>query len=74
MFGESGTITEMLNAGVNGYILKNTGKQELLNAIEKVANGETFLSKDVSSELKKIPPSLIQKKYLYHYVKLKLLN
>ena len=48
MFGERETISDMLKAGVSGYILKNTGKQELLNAIEKVSNGESFFSDDVS--------------------------
>ncbi|MBC7695039.1 MAG: response regulator transcription factor [Burkholderiales bacterium] len=51
MFGERGTISEMLKAGANGYILKNTGKAELLTAIEKVAKGETYFSDDVSSEM-----------------------
>jgi two-component system nitrate/nitrite response regulator NarL len=44
MFGERETISDMLKAGVSAYILKNTGKQELLNAIDKVANGGTFLA------------------------------
>lgn len=51
MYGERQTISEMLNAGVNGYILKNTGKQELLNAIQKVANGGTYFSDEVSAEM-----------------------
>ncbi|MBL7882773.1 MAG: response regulator transcription factor, partial [Bacteroidia bacterium] len=44
MFGEKSTISEMLDAGASGYILKNTGKTELLNAIEKVAAGGMFFS------------------------------
>jgi DNA-binding NarL/FixJ family response regulator len=43
MFGERETISDMLKVGVSAYILKNTGKQELLNAIAKVVNGGTFL-------------------------------
>lgn len=54
MFGERETISEMLKAGVSAYILKNTGKQELLNAIAKVCNGETFFSDEVNDELKKV--------------------
>lgn len=57
MFGERETISDMLKAGVSAYILKNTGKQELLSAIEKVANGETFFSAEVSAEMMK--PSTI---------------
>lgn len=51
MFGERETISEMLKAGVSGYILKNTGKQELLKAIDKVANGETFFSDEINAEM-----------------------
>ena len=51
MFGERETISEMLKAGVSGYILKNTGKQELLKAIDKVSNGGTFFSDEISSEM-----------------------
>ena len=56
MFGERETISEMLKAGVSAYILKNTGKQELLNAIEKVSNGETYFSDEVSAEMMKTSP------------------
>ncbi len=53
MFGEKSMISEMLDAGVSGYILKNTGKKELMNAIEKVANGGMFFSEEVSAEMMK---------------------
>ena len=56
MFGERETISDMLKAGVSAYILKNTGKQELLNAIEKVSKGETFFSDDVSAEMARTSP------------------
>lgn len=51
MFGERDTINDMLKAGVSGYVLKNTGKAELLNAIDKVSKGETFFSEEVSAEI-----------------------
>lgn len=51
MFGERGTISDMIKAGVNAYILKNTGKQELLKAIDKVSNGGSFFSDEVSEEM-----------------------
>jgi DNA-binding NarL/FixJ family response regulator len=54
MFGERETISDMINAGVNGYILKNTGKQELLSAINKVANGGSFFSDEVNLEMMKV--------------------
>jgi two-component system nitrate/nitrite response regulator NarL len=53
MYGERGMISEMLQAGVNGYILKNTGKAELINAISKVASGGMFFSDEVSVEMMK---------------------
>lgn len=61
MFGERNTISEMLEAGINGYILKNTGKQELLNAVTKVAEGGIFFSDEVSEELMK--PAQIENKH-----------
>lgn len=41
-------ITKMLQAGAYGYILKNAGQTELLNAINKIAEGEKYFSSDVS--------------------------
>jgi DNA-binding NarL/FixJ family response regulator len=51
MHGEKSYIVKMLEAGANGYILKNAGKEEMLNAIETVANGNTYLSSQVSTKL-----------------------
>jgi two-component system nitrate/nitrite response regulator NarL len=53
MFGDKETITEMIEAGVNGYILKNTGTSELLFAIQKIINGQLFFSNDVTVEMLK---------------------
>ena len=53
MFGERNTISEMLQAGISGYIVKNTGKQELVQAINKVATGGLFFSDEVSAEMMK---------------------
>jgi len=53
MFNEKGPISDMLAAGASGYILKNTGKEELLNALQKVASGGTFLSDEVAVEIMK---------------------
>jgi DNA-binding NarL/FixJ family response regulator len=51
MHGEKSYIVRMLEAGATGYILKNAGKEEILNAIDTVANGDTYLSSQVSSKL-----------------------
>ncbi len=51
MFGEKQTIREMIDAGVQGYILKNTGKEELLNALNKIASGGLFFGDEITAEL-----------------------
>ena len=51
MHGEKNYIVKMLEAGAKGYILKNAGKEEMLNAIHTVANGNTYFSSQVSSKL-----------------------
>lgn len=51
MFNEESMVTEMLNNGAKGYILKNTGKDELIKAIETVHSGQTYFSKDVTQTI-----------------------
>ena len=46
-------ILEMLHIGVAGYVVKNSSKQELLTAIQKVKNGKSFFSDDVHEALRK---------------------
>jgi DNA-binding NarL/FixJ family response regulator len=40
-------VIELIEMGISAYLLKNTDKQELINAIEKVIEGDLYLSKDV---------------------------
>lgn len=49
MYDEHRFITKMLQAGAKGYILKNTGKEELVNAITKIISGENYFSTEVSN-------------------------
>ena len=42
----------MMENGASGYLLKNAGKQELINAIHLVAKGGNYLSHDASQNLK----------------------
>jgi two-component system, NarL family, nitrate/nitrite response regulator NarL len=51
MFGDKETISKMLEAGVNGYVLKNTGKEELIQAVKKIASGGVYFSEDVTLEM-----------------------
>lgn len=55
MFGERSYIKDMLNAGVSGYILKNTGKDELVRAIKSVQAGKEFFSEEVASVMEASP-------------------
>lgn len=68
MHGESAYIAQMVKAGVDAYILKNAGKEEILKAIATVRNGERYFSQEValsmvtgSSTPKKKRGGLIQK-------------
>lgn len=47
MYDDSNNITKMLKAGVKGYVLKNTSKDELIRAIQRLAEGNTFYSEQV---------------------------
>lgn len=51
MNNDMDAIQEMLQVGASGYVLKNTGKAELEIAIDKVANGEFYLSQSVGQQL-----------------------
>lgn len=53
MYGDRGTISEMLVAGINGYVLKNTGTEELVNALTRIASGQQFFSEEVTAEMMK---------------------
>ncbi len=57
MFNEKSKVNEMINNGVNGYILKNTGKKELMEAIEKIWNGGLFFSDEIIETLMKASAS-----------------
>ncbi len=47
MFGDDDYYYQMIEAGVKGFLLKNTDIDEVLNAIELVAKGENCFSKDL---------------------------
>jgi two-component system, NarL family, nitrate/nitrite response regulator NarL len=52
MNGEGELVSEMIDeADISGYILKNIGKQELINAIEKVSRGGIYFSEEVIQSL-----------------------
>ena len=51
MHNNSGYINKMIKAGVDGYILKNTGREELLLAIRSVAAGKRYFAAEVTEAL-----------------------
>lgn len=51
MHQEGGYIVKMIEAGANGYLLKDVGKEEMVNAIRQVAAGETYFSGKVSAAM-----------------------
>ncbi len=53
MFNEESFVTEILNNGAMGYILKNTGRDELLKAINTVLSGKSYFSDDVTQTIMK---------------------
>jgi DNA-binding NarL/FixJ family response regulator len=53
MFNEESYVSEILNNGAKGYILKNTGREELLKAINVVFGGSTYFSKEVTETIMK---------------------
>lgn len=64
MHNERAIISEILKAEAEGYILKNTGREELINAIHKIADGGTFFSSDVIASLMKETKSEVTEQHL----------
>jgi DNA-binding NarL/FixJ family response regulator len=53
MFNEESFVSEILYNGAKGYILKNTGREELLKAIRTVNKNESYFSKEVTETIMK---------------------
>ena len=51
MAEDAESLSEMMRAGAMGYLLKTTGKTELINAITHVYQGEKYLSNEMSMKL-----------------------
>ena len=58
-FNQQSFIQKMMNNGASGYVLKNATQEELMEAIETVSKGKTYLSDEVASSLRKELPSEI---------------
>lgn len=51
MFDEDDLIVDMLEAGAKGYLLKNAGKEQIVEAIKTVYNGDPYYCKTTSHKL-----------------------
>jgi DNA-binding NarL/FixJ family response regulator len=52
MSGQGDVVNRMIEeADIAGYVLKNTGKAELIGALEKVAGGGIYFSEEVLEEM-----------------------
>lgn len=51
MHDETQLIRDVLAVGVQGYVLKNNSKDELVHAMRQVLYGETYVSPDVQRKL-----------------------
>lgn len=52
-FNQHAVIRDMMSNGASGYVLKNADRKELIEAIERVAAGKTYMSSEASAALKK---------------------
>jgi len=47
MYGHREFVLELLDSGVGGYLLKTTGKDELMAAIRTVADGKQYIAQEL---------------------------
>ena len=50
VFDQQDAVKQMFDAGVSGYVLKNSSLEHLLEAIEKVDQGETFFDVELEED------------------------
>jgi len=55
-------ITSILNQGASGYLPKNAGKLELIEAVKSIGNGETFYSERIKDTVMKSLSGQLDKK------------
>jgi DNA-binding NarL/FixJ family response regulator len=54
MIDEESQIIDMMEAGAKGYLLKNAHKNEIVNAINAVYDGEVYYCNETSSKLSRL--------------------
>lgn len=58
-FNQQSFIQKMMDNGASGYVLKNATQKELMEAIQAVAIGKTYLSEEAATSLRKYAESEI---------------
>ncbi|WP_026464825.1 response regulator transcription factor [Adhaeribacter aquaticus] len=53
MFESENYINKMLEVGAQGYILKNITREELVHAVQMIANGKNYISAEITINLLK---------------------
>lgn len=48
---ESGMVKNLIEIGVDGYLIKNSGKEETIHAIRQVVSGQKAFSSDITMSL-----------------------
>ncbi len=51
MYNDQTFIRKLIEIGASGYILKNKGKEELVEAIKDIDNGKTYFGREVTNTL-----------------------
>lgn len=54
MYSDENFINEFLKSGAMAYVLKNSGKVELLNAIDSVVKNEKYISKNLQKTMEPV--------------------
>jgi len=74
-FNQSTYVRKMIESGASGYLLKNAGRREIIEAIQAVKKGKTFFSFEASQALKpgsqqanQIPPLTKREKEVLQHV------
>lgn len=63
-YNQYSIIQDMMRSGASGYLLKNASKEELLDAIDSVMNGEEYLCMEAAESmhnLKNSPPIITKR-------------
>ena len=59
MHNDRGVIQAMTQAGAKGYVLKNTSREELVEAIRKVNQGKRYIIEEATERLLEPEPSTV---------------